>query len=788
MVLGHTFGSARAAIRRQLVSPLRCNSWINPPQQRWIGVFAQYRIDLWTQELERQRAAAPNNEQIIAITLPNGPTKHVQAGSVRPLDIALEINPNARQDYLFASTNTKTWDLGRPLTDSCALDFTKADTDDETALDSLWHSGAHVLGWALETKYGDDILLCDGPALKLGGFFYDGIVKRNYSPPCLDADADPDLVEAAVRELLKPDSRYGSTYNLNDADLKEIDSIAKKLAKKNAEFRRLQVTRQFASQMFKHNPFKLSFLQQIPESDPVTLYRCGDFIDLCRGPHVYSTGQVRAIKLLRTGGSQWDDHPIAGASKGYQPLSRVNGIAFPSATQLKDWEYRQEEAARRDHRVIGKAQGLFSMNPLSPGSAFMLPHGTRIVQRLLDFLRSEYRRYGYEEVATPLLFNKELWVKSGHWENYNEDMFVVRGSDGIENIIKAGHGHGCSHHHHQADSAEAEADGAEEIHCLKPMNCPGHCLLFDSTMHSYRDLPVRYAEFSPLHRNEASGALTGLTRVRKFHQDDAHIFCTVDQIFQEISSTLDFVQRAYKIFQFPTYELTLSTRPENFLGDIAEWTKAEEALTKALDQTGRRWKINPGDGAFYGPKIDVLVRDALNRSHQTATIQLDFQLPQRFGLKYQSETGDFKTPVIVHRAILGSFERMLGVLIEHFAGKWPFWLSPRQATVIPVSEAWAEYARQVRNRLAVASLPGRTDPSSGVYDRYYYVDVDASDRTLNKRVREAQLAQYNFVLVVGAKEAETDSVSVRGRDGKDHGTMKVDDVLRMFMRLEADFE
>ncbi|ORE04846.1 threonyl-tRNA synthetase [Rhizopus microsporus var. microsporus] len=392
------------------------------------------------------------------------------------------------------------------------------------------------------------------------------------------------------------------------------------------------------------------------------------------------------------------------------------------------------------------------IHPVSPGSIFMLPHGTRIVHKLQDFLRSEYARYGYEEVMTPLIYKKDLWETSGHWQNYKDDMYMVSGTGDDEGLFG-----------------------------LKPMNCPGHCLIFDSTPKSYRDLPIRLADFSPLHRNEASGALSGLTRVRRFHQDDAHIFCTKQQITPEITSCLSFVDRVYKAFQFPHYDLTLSTRPEeNYIGSLEEWDQAEDALKQALNATGRPWTIKEGDGAFYGPKIDIMVKDSSGKSHQTATIQLDFQLPQRFQLSYVDEQDHAQRPVIVHRAILGSIERMLAILIEHTKGKWPFWLSPRQGIVIPVSTQFADYAQQVARSLSLGK--DHTEPQ-------YYVDTDNSPRDrLNKMIRQAQLQQYNFIFVVGQKEMDQGTVNVRTRKGDVLGTMSIEDIRAMFGRMTANLE
>ncbi|KAI7902805.1 threonyl-tRNA synthetase [Cokeromyces recurvatus] len=409
------------------------------------------------------------------------------------------------------------------------------------------------------------------------------------------------------------------------------------------------------------------------------------------------------------------------------------------------------------------------IHPVSPGSIFMLPHGTRIVHKLQDFLRKEYARYGYQEVMTPLIYKKDLWETSGHWQNYMEDMFMV----------KSGHAHDCTHSH---DDKDHSIDTNEGLFGLKPMNCPGHCLIFDSTPKSYRDLPIRLADFSPLHRNEASGALTGLTRVRRFHQDDAHIFCTEKQITSEITSCLSFVDHVYSAFKFPHYDLTLSTRPKShYIGTIEEWNHAEEALIQALNKSERPWTIKEGDGAFYGPKIDIMVKDSSGKSHQTATIQLDFQLPQRFGLKYIDKNDEAQTPVIVHRAILGSIERMMAILIEHTGGKWPFWLSPRQGIVIPVATPFSDYAKKVADHLSLG-----TNTTSD--NAHYFVDVNNSHDRLNKMIRQAQLQQYNFIFVVGQKEMDEGVVNVRTRKGDVLGTMTIEQVRDMFSSMTTKLE
>lgn len=483
------------------------------------------------------------------------------------------------------------------------------------------------------------------------------------------------------------------------------------------------------------------------------------------------SGVLSSFAITRCGASHWEDKDL---------LQRVYGVSFPSATQLKEWQALQEEAKKRDHRVVGKSQQLFMFHPLSPGSAFFLPHGTRVFNKLAGFIRDEYRRRGYDEVITPLIYKKDLWATSGHLQNYHEDMFMV--TPGIADSSVVTHCH--EHVHSPRDETSTTPPSHDHNHDhppealdqfgLKPMNCPGHCLVFrEARKYSYRELPVRLADFSALHRNEASGALTGLTRVRRFHQDDAHIFCTAEQVQDEIAQCLAFVQHVYGVFGF-TFQLRLSTRPAAFMGDRAVWDDAEAQLRTALDGFGAPWTVNPGDGAFYGPKIDVVVTDALQRQHQCGTIQLDFQLPRNFELTYDGADGHAHTPIIIHRAVLGSVERMMAILIEHTGGKWPLWLSPRQVAVLPVAEAHRAYAAEVASTLA--------------QDAGVYVDVQDSSKTLNKRVREAQLAGYNFILVVGDKEQATMHVSVRTRDNQVHGVKAlgafVDELKAAIARLE----
>ncbi|MCD7465941.1 hypothetical protein HAX54_002161 [Datura stramonium] len=635
----------------------------------------------------------------IKIELADGTIKEGKKWNTTPFDIAKEISKSLASNALIAKVNGVLWDLSRPLEGDCKLEIFKFDSDE--GRDTFWHSSAHILGESLERTYG--CKLCIGPCTTRGeGFYYDAF--------------------------------YGD-LGLNEDHFKQIKEEAAKAVSEKQPFERIEVTRQQALDMFSDNRFKVEIIKDLPEDKTITVYRCGPLVDLCRGPHIPNTSFVKALACTKASSAYWR------GDKSRESLQRVYGISFPDQKQLKEYLAMLEEAKKYDHRELTKKQELFFFHPLSPGSCFFLPHGARICNKLLEFIKSQYWKRGYEEVWSPNMYNMQLWETSGHAANYKENMFVFE--------------------------IEKQEFG------LKPMNCPGHCLIFDHRIRSYRELPLRLADFGVLHRNEASGALTGLTRVRRFQQDDAHIFCRESQIKDEVKGVLDFISYVYKIFGF-TFDLKLSTRPEKYLGDLESWEKAEAALAEALNEFGKPWEINEGDGAFYGPKIDITVSDAMKRKFQCATLQLDFQLPQRFNLSYSAEDESKRErPVMIHRAILGSVERMFAILLEHFKGKWPFWLSPRQAMVCPVSDKSQSYALQLRER---------------IHEAGYYVDVDTSDRTIQKKVREAQVAQYNYILVVGEAEVSSGQVSVRVRDKPDHQVMTVDGLLTHFKDVIASFQ
>lgn len=519
-------------------------------------------------------------------------------------------------------------------------------------------------------------------------------------------------------------------------DFKNLDTILKKVTKEKQPFVRLEMKKEDLLKMFAYNPFKVRILNEKVTTPTTIVYRCGPLIDLCRGPHVRHTGKVKAMAVTKNSATYWEGNSEA------ESLQRIYGISFPNDKMLKEWKHFQEEAAKRDHRKIGQEQELFFFHELSPGSCFFLPNGAHIYNTLVAFIREEYKKRGFNEVVTPNIYSTKLWETSGHWQHYSGNMF----------------------------SFEVE----KERYALKPMNCPGHCVMFDHRPRSWRELPIRMADFGVLHRNELSGTLTGLTRVRRFQQDDAHIFCTMEQVETEIMSCLAFLRHVYNIFGF-TFKLFLSTRPDKYMGNINMWNEAEKYLENSLEAFGEKWELNPGDGAFYGPKIDIQIRDALRRYHQCATIQLDFQLPERFNLTYVSGEGDDKKrPVIIHRAILGSVERMIAVLTENYGGKWPFWLSPRQVLVVPVSSKFDEYAQKVHKEFN---------------DNNYRCDVNLdAGETLNKKIRNAQLAQYNFIFVVGDKEQTSSTVNVRTRDNKIHGEKTLEVMLARFQHLQSSRE
>ncbi|CAD8068229.1 unnamed protein product [Paramecium primaurelia] len=561
--------------------------------------------------------------------------------------------------------STSLHDLNREIKQDCTIEF--LDFSNQDARRVFWHSSAHVLG-AILSKFGAELEF--GPSTE-NGFYYQ----------CkLDKEIELDQLNQEIEQYLKQKKHLFEIQNISYDE---------------------------ALKLFNKNSYKLSKIKQTALQN-YQIYKLDDFIDLCKGPHIDHTNRIYKL--------------IINHSQPYQNSFRYQGIAFPNSKSYLEYQKQQE----CDHRHIGKHQHLFVFNKLAPGSAFFLPHGTKIYNKLIEMIRKEYRERGYQEVITPQLFHKDLWKQSGHLDKYAENIYMT--------------------HDNQMG--------------LKPMNCPGHCLLYKTLQHSYKELPIRFADFGVLHRNEVHGTLTGLTRVRKFTQDDAHIFCTIEQIQQEIKNTLDFLSKVYGRFGF-TWELTLSTRPDKYIGDLQIWDEAERQLRIALSDTP--YTENPGDGAFYGPKIDVLIRDHNQKQHQCGTIQLDFNLPERFDLTYHHENDKFSRPVMIHRAILGSIERMMAILTEQYNGKWPFWLSPRQVMIIPVSEISKSYAKEIYDQL---------------YKLGFEVELEDTEQTLGKRIRKGEMLHFNYILTIGVKEQESNTVDVRERgDNHKHQSMKLNEFI-----------
>ena len=623
----------------------------------------------------------------VTITLPDGSSRSVSPGTpVR--DVAAEISPGLAKAAYAAVANGKLVDLSYPLDNDASVRIVTDNSPE--ALPLLRHSSAHLMAAAVTNLFPG--AQCGiGPATD-EGFFYDFIVDRPFVPE------DLDVIEKKMREL----------------------------AQQDLPFERQMWPRDDAKAFFakRGEPLKVQLIDEKTEGQKeVSCYTIKDketFIDFCVGPHVPSTGKLKAFKLLSTSNAYWK-----GDARN-APMQRIYGTAFSSDKELKAHLTQMEEAKKRDHRKLGRELGLFTFHHWAPGMAFWLPKGTTLYNVLANYIRGVLFPAGYVEVKTPLVYNKALWERSGHWTHFRKDMFLI------------------------------ESEG--ETMSMKPMNCPGHFLAFASSTHSYRDLPVRFHEQTPLHRNEASGVLSGLTRARQFSQDDAHCFITQEQIGQEVEQLIRLIQRVYGDFGL-SYEAKLSTRPEQFMGEIATWDHAEAQLKDALKRTELKYTLNEGDGAFYGPKIDFDIMDAIGRKWQCGTIQLDYQQPENFDLKYIGADNAEHRPVVIHRAILGSFERFIALLIEHYAGAFPLWLAPVQAIVLPISDRHQAYAATVRDKLAAADLR---------------VELDGRQEKIGFKIREAQLQKIPYMLVTGDREAADGTVSVRSRSEGDLGARALD--------------
>jgi len=628
--------------------------------------------------------------QKITVTLPDGTALELDQGASGG-DAAAAIGPGLAKAALAISVDGELRDLAAALPDGAEISIL-TDRDAE-ALDLIRHDAAHVMAEAVQELYpGTRVTI--GPAIE-SGFYYD----FDFPAGVKVTDADLEGIEAAMRAHIEADERF----ERRDVPVAEAIEI-------------------FEGQ---GEEYKVELIEDLIEKEgveTVSLYRNGPFEDLCRGPHGPSTGRIKAIKLSSLAGAYWrgdETRPM---------LTRIYGTAFFSKKDLNKHVERIEEAKKRDHRKLGPQLGIFMLREEAPGMPFWLPNGTTLLHLIEAEVQAQLRKRGYREIATPQVLDEELWHRSGHWENYRDEMYFM-----------------------QSD---------EKRLALRPMNCPGACLVFDSTRHSYRELPLRLAEFGRVSRNEREGVLHGLLRVRAFTQDDAHVYCTEEQIADEVADICAAIDELYARFGFDDVRVELSTRPDKSMGSEEQWAKAEAALTEALDRQGREYELNPGDGAFYGPKIDFHVTDALGRSWQCGTCQLDFQMPERFDLTYVGADDEPHRPVMIHRALLGSMERFAGILIEHYAGRFPVWLAPVQAIVLPVSDRHVEYAERVAAELREAGVR---------------VEVDERSESVGKKIRAAELGRYPYMLVVGDREQESGALAVRSHADGELGAMGAGD-------------
>jgi threonyl-tRNA synthetase len=624
-------------------------------------------------------------EASIRVTLPDGSQREYPKGTT-VLEVAASIGPRLARDTVGGRVDGRLVDLRTPLVEDAELRIVTV--KDPDGAEVIRHSAEHVLADA---------------------------VKRLWPGTPIDAGRQDHS------EKYQYDFRFPRPFT--PEDFPRIEEEMRKIVAEDLAFERIEADRESARALMRERgeDLKLLRLADIPEGEAITLYRSGSFLDLCRGPHVQRTSQVGAVRLLESSGAYFK------GDERNEMLQRIYGTAFASQKELDEYFARLEELRRRDHRRLGRELDLFSFHAEAPASPFFHPRGATVYNALIELMREKYRRYGYEEVITPQIFGAELWRRSGHWDNYRDDMFFA---DGFE---LAG----------------------ERTNSVKPMNCPSHCLLYGTRAHSYRDLPRRIADFGRLHRYERSGVVTGLTRVRSFSQDDAHIFCTPEQIEPEITALFDFIFEIYALFGFGEVAVKLSTRPAKAIGDEAIWQHAERVLAACLDARNEvDYTLNPGEGAFYGPKIDFDVKDALGRSWQLATIQLDFNLPERFDLSYIDSEGASRRPVMIHRAILGSLERFYGVMLEHFGGDLPPWLAPEQARVLPITDAVIGYAEEVAQELQSRGLR---------------VEVDRRSEKLGYKIRDGETMKVPYLLVVGQREADERTVAVRLRHRRDEG-------------------
>lgn len=618
---------------------------------------------------------------LINIRFPDGNEEEFDKG-VTGYDVAKFISEGLANSACAIMVNDELRDLHEPINEDVKIKIITF--KDKEGLDILRHSTAHVMAYAIKKLFPESKFAI-GPSIE-DGFYYDF-----------------------------------DNLNISTEDFPKIEAEMKKIIKQKMKFKKEIISNEKALEIFKDEPYKTELIKDLGAAETISIYSLGDFVDLCRGPHIPHTGKIKAFKLMKLAGAYW-----RGDSDNVM-LTRIYGTCFPSKKELKEYLEMLKEAEKRDHRKIGKEMDLFSFQEEGQGMPFWHNNGVILMNELLAFWR-ELHKGDYTEIKTPMMLSKELWKTSGHWENYRENMYVTNIDD--------------------------------EEYAIKPMNCPGGILAYKNKLHSYKEFPMRIAELGMVHRHELAGVLHGLFRVREFTQDDAHVYCLADQLEDELVKVINLVFDIYKPFNFKGVDIELSTRPENkFIGKVEDWDLAENALKNALDNLKINYKLNVGDGAFYGPKIDFHIKDSMNRSWQCATLQLDFNLPERFDMRYMGEDGTMNhRPIMLHRAIFGSIERFIGILIEHYAGKFPLWLSPVQAIVIPVNESVEEYTKTVNKELQLKDIRSI---------------VDLSDDSLNKKIRNAQLKKINYILVVGNKEESNKTVNVRTRDNEVHGEKKL---------------
>lgn len=624
---------------------------------------------------------------MVKVLLKGGVEKEFNEG-ISILEIAQSISEGLARNAMAGEVNGKVHDLRFEIKEDCELNILTF--EELNGKKAYWHTTSHIMAQAVKRLF-PKVKFAIGPAID-NGFYYDFDIEKPFS----------------------------------EEDLAKIEEEMKKIIKEDIEIERFLLPRDKALELMKDEPYKVELINDLPEGEEISFYKQGDFTDLCAGPHLMSTGKVKAIKLLSSSGAYW-----RGNEKN-KMLQRIYGISYPKSSELEEYLNLIEEAKKRDHRKLGKELDLFFFDETAPGMAYWLPKGFTMLNTLIEFWRKEHKARGYQEFSGPQLNSSVLWKISGHWDHYKEDMFVLE-----------------------------DADGKEQA--LKPMNCPNSIRIYQNKQRSYKDLPLRFNDVDVIHRNEKSGQLNGLFRVRMFRQDDSHNYITDEQIGSEIKDIVEIASKFYGIFGLE-YQLTLSTRPDDFMGEIETWNRAEADLKKVLNEIcgENNYRINEGDGAFYGPKIDIKMKDCLGREWQMGTVQLDFQLPQRFELYYIDKNGEKKTPIMVHRAIFGSFERFIGILTEHFAGAFPTWLAPVQVKIIPIAEAHHAYANEVKQILEEKGIR---------------VELDDRNEKMGYKIREAQTEKIPYMFVIGEKEMESRTISVRRRKVGDMGTKSLEEAV-----------